>query len=113
MNKEKLLNEINELQARIGQTDYEREDYKTYLEELKMLNDLYEAADKLEMESKAEKRKLKMRILELVFDIFKTAIGALSAVGITLLIISAEESVPKILNSKAFSFIGKCLPKVV
>lgn len=120
MNREQILNEIENLMGRIGQTDYGNEDYQKYQTELKTWQDIlaaFDAAEKAEADSEKmdikERRERRLELLKMCLDFAKTGVAVSGTLLAIILIISAEEAVPKILTSKSMSFVTKILPKVV
>lgn len=120
MNRGQILNEIENLMGRIGQTDYSNENYQKYQTELKAWQDIlaaFDAAEKADSDSLKtdlkERRQRRLELLKMCLDFAKTGIAVTGTLVAIILIISAEEAVPKILTSKSMSFVTKILPKVV
>ena len=120
MIREQILNEIENLMGRIGQTDYSNEDYPKYQESLKKWQDIlaaFDAAEKSDADSLKtdlkERRQRRLELLKMCLDFAKTGLAVGGTLIAIILIISAEEAVPKILNSKSMSFVTKILPKIV
>ena len=118
MDREKILNEIENLQGRIGQTDYANEEYKLYQAELMTWQELLDKLDEAERKDRSEeaaKRKdrsvKRLDIVKAGLDFGKTSVAVLGTLTGICLIVYAEND--KILTSKAMSFVTKMLPKVV
>lgn len=111
MARERIVKEIDELMGRIGQTDYDNEDYQTYQDELKKWQEILEKYDAMQASGKKEKKARMFELLKLILDFAKTATAVTGTLIAICLIVYAENE--KVLTSKAMQFVTKILPKVV